>query len=141
MIFLSPFQQKLLRFFPYVLILFAAVYLTGLAPLIYGENAYYFSNLMLLYGLPAVTGAVSFAYGLKNGFTWYFVLFMPLIFTSTIFVFYGGDTGYFLNVLVYGVFSLVFELVGAALYRKREYYRTDVEREPSQKPGSKKKKK
>ena len=138
-VFLSPAQQKLLKLFPYVLILFAVIYLTGLAPVFYGETAYSFSNMMLIYGLPAVTAAVSFVYGLKNGFTWYFFLITPLIFTSTIFVFYGGDFGYFLNVLVYAVFSLVFELVGAAMYRKRQYYKTDVEGEPV--PGKPKKKK
>lgn len=137
---MSPAQQKLIRLFPYVLILFLVVYVTGLAPLLYGESAYSFSNLMLMYGLPAASGAVSFVYGLKNGFAWYFFLFMPLIFASTIFVFYGGDPGYFLNVLVYGVISLVFELVGAAMYRKREYYRTDAENVPPKKSGRKKKK-
>ncbi len=136
---MSPAQQKLMKLFPYVLILFAVIYLTGLAPVFYGEAAYSFSNMMLIYGLPAVTGAVSFVFGLKNGFKWYFFLITPLIFTSTIFVFYGGDPGYFLNVLVYAVFSLVFELVGAAMYRKREYYRTDVEDKlPEKKPKKKK---
>ena len=136
---MTPAQQKLMKLFPYVLILFAVIYLTGLAPVFYGEAAYSFSNMMLIYGLPAMIGAVSFVYGLKNGFVWYFFLIPPLIFTSTIFLFYNGDPGYFLNVLVYTVFSLIFLLVGAAMYRKRQYYKTDVENEPPQ-PKKRKKK-
>ena len=117
---MSPAQQKLMKLFPYVLILFAVIYLPGLAPIFYGEIAKStFSYMMLNIGLPIIVGIVSFVYGLKNGFSWYFFLITPLIFISTIYLFYGGDPGFFLNALVYGVFSLVFELVGAAMYRKR----------------------
>ncbi len=138
---MSPAQQKLMKLFPYVLILFAVIYLPGLAPIFYGEIAKStFSYMMLNIGLPIIVGIVSFVYGLKNGFSWYFFLITPLIFISTIYLFYGGDPGFFLNALVYGVFSLVFELVGAAMYRKRAYYRTDVENEPVQNNGRKKKK-
>ena len=138
---MSPAQQKLMKLFPYVLILFAVIYLPGLAPIFYGEIAKStFSYMMLNIGLPIIVGIVSFVYGLKNGFSWYFFLITPLIFISTIYLFYGGDPGFFLNALVYGVFSLVFELVGAAMYRKRAYYRADVENEPVQNNGRKKKK-
>ena len=124
---LKNYQIKLQKLLPYLFAMFIVVYITGLAPRIYGNVAYPFSNMMLMYGLPIAAAVISFIYGSKNGFTWYFPLFFPIIFMSTIYVFYGGDTGYYLNVLVYLVFALIFLFVGATVFRKREYYKSNFE--------------
>jgi len=122
---LTEFQKKLVKLFPYILILLVAVYATGLVPEFFGDQGYYFSNFMLLYGLPAVFAITAFVFATKNGFKWYFFPIGPIIFASSIFVFYNGDTGFFLNALVYFVFSMVFTMTGSAIYRKREYIRSD----------------
>lgn len=122
---MTDFQKALMKHFPYVMILLVAVYATGLTPRFFGEQGYYFSNFMLIYGLPAVIAITAFVYATRNGFKWYFFPIGPVIFTSSIFVFYGGDVGFFLNALVYLVFSLVFTMTGSAIYRKKEYIRSD----------------
>ena len=125
--FLKSYQMKLYQLLPYLLAMFICIYATGLAPRIYGDTAYVFSNMMLMYGLPIAAASISFIYGSKSGLTWYFPLFFPVIFTSTIFVFYQGDKGYFINVLVYFIFALIFHFIGAAIYRKRQYYKINFE--------------
>ncbi len=124
---MKDYQIKLQKLFPYLLAMFICIYVTGLAPRIYGDTAYAFSNMMLMYGLPIASAAISFLYGSKYGFVWYFPLIFPVVFISTIYIFYGGDTGYFLNALVYFVFALVFLFVGAAIFRKREFYKANYE--------------
>jgi len=126
--YLTPFQKQLIKIFPYAFILFLNVYITGLAPRFWGDNAYYFSNFMLNFGLLAVFGVANFIYGLKNGFTWYMILLGPIFYLSTIFLFYNGEAGCYINLLVYTVFSLVFHLTGSAIYRRREYIRSAMQK-------------
>jgi len=121
---LNLFQKKLMKLFPYAFVLFVAIYFTGMAPHFFGDGAYYFSNFMINFGILGVFGLTNFIYGLKNGFTWYMIVISPAFYLSTIYLFYGGDTGCYINLLVYTVFSLVFHLTGAAIYRRREYIRS-----------------
>jgi len=120
---LSFFQKKLIKLFPYVFILFLSVYFTGLSPN-FLNGSYTFANFMINFGLLGVFGLTNFIYGMKNGFTWYFILIGPVFFLSTIYLFYGGDSDFYMNLLVYAVFSLVFHLTGSAIYRRREYIRS-----------------
>lgn len=118
---MTPFQKKLYRFSPYFALLFFIIYVPGLAPVVFGESAYYFSNFMLNTGILIAVSVISFVCSYKNDFRWYFPLVVAITFIPTIYIFYGGDSGYYMNLLIYTVFSLIFTLMGGAWYRKNEF--------------------
>jgi len=68
-----------------------------------------FEVSMLIVYNPAVVLAISAVYGFRHGFKWYFLLFVPVLFIPSIFIFYNNSA------LIYAAYYEVICLAGLGL--------------------------
>lgn len=68
---------------------------------------------ILLIVIPASCFLISLIYGIENSFHWLFSLLIMLLFAPTIFLFYNESAAIY--ILIYGILSLVGNLIGSAI--------------------------
>jgi len=101
--------KKQLGYILIILVLFYAVPAAyNLAALQDGFRTSWDASMLIVYN-PAVILAVSAVYGFRHGFKWYFLLFAPILYIPSVFLFYN-DTA-----LIYAASYEVFALAGLGL--------------------------
>lgn len=98
-------MKKLRSVFPYLIINILIFYLLPL--LIIDTGSGMFIMLMLM---PILCLAVSFCYGIKRGFSFYYPLFTMIIFIPTIFIYYNDSA--IIYIFIYGAISLTGNFIG-----------------------------
>lgn len=113
----------------YVLAFLVLFYGVPLACMIPGPDSAFGTDVlvsMLLMYNPAAILAVSAIYGFKHTFKWYFLLFVPVLFLPSVFIFYN-DTA-IIYVFLYEIFCLAGLGLGVLLGMGKTKKKTDKEK-------------
>lgn len=103
-------MKKLKNAWPYLLVTILGFYLL---PLMLRDTGS--AMLLMLVGLPFICFACACLYGMKHAFSFYYALFVAIVFLPTIFIFYNSTA--WVYTIGYGIIALAGNLIGAVLYR------------------------
>lgn len=98
-------MEKLRNILPYLIINILIFYLLPL--LIIDTGSGMFIMLMLM---PILCLGVSFCYGIKRGFSFYYPIVTMIIFVPTIFIYYNDSA--IIYIFIYGALSLAGSFIG-----------------------------
>lgn len=104
-------MEKLKKMLPYLLINTGMFYL--LPSLMKDTGS---AMIILLILMPIGCFLTSLAYGVKNSFSWPYLIFVMLIFLPSIFIFYNESA--MVYAFAYGFISLLGSFVGDRVFRK-----------------------
>lgn len=106
-------MEKLRKMIPYLLINTLIFYL--LPYLIKDTGS---AMIILLVIVPVASFLVAYAYGYKISFSWIYPIFVMLIFTPTVFIFYNESATIY--IFAYGIISLIGSLLGYKIKSNEE---------------------
>lgn len=104
-------MKRLLRAIPYVIAILTAFYLL---PLCISDTG---SAMMIaLIAIPALCFLTAFLFGWRNGFSWWFVGLVALLFVPTIWIYYNASA--WVYAIVYAAFAMVGSFFGKLMPRR-----------------------
>lgn len=105
-------KNKLIKLIPYALVLAVDFYLL---PFLIRDTG--IAMLMMLCVIPLIAFMRSVIYGVRQGFNFLMPITAVLLFFPTIFIFYNESA--LIYVAIYGIVTLVGNVVGRIFYKKR----------------------
>lgn len=105
-------KNKLIKLIPYALVLAVDFYLL---PFLIRDTG--IAMLMMLCVIPLIAFMCSVIYGVRQGFNFILPITAVLLFFPTIFIFYNESA--LIYVAIYGIVTLVGNVVGRIFYKKR----------------------
>ncbi len=104
-------MKRILRTIPYVIAILVAFYLLPLGISDTGS-----AMTTLLIAIPVLCFLAAFLFGWRNGFSWWFVGLVAVLFVPTIWIYYNISAwGY---TIVYAVFALVGSFLGKLMPKR-----------------------